>query len=314
MVQTGRIGDTILTTPMFPALKAAFPGALLHVLASAKGFSVLSHDPHVSKILVRHQGLPGLMLAALKARQEGYDLWIDPKDHASSESSFLARSSGAKQKIGFNGPGRVFDVSIPSDQDNLKLHAVDRNFQALASLEIPAGLRRPELYPEAGAAAEVDRALAGDAGPLAVVNISAGQPSRSWEEQSWSRVMDHLRTRGFKVALAFQPADAARAENFCRLVPGVMAIPSPTVHTAVALVRKARLVVTVDTAVVHMASAFDIPVVALYPDVDWNTRKFAPLSSLQKVVVSKDPGSLAGIPAEIVLKKIAEIIDQGGLV
>lgn len=299
----------ILTTPMFSALKERFPGSQLHVLASPKGVPIVRLNPHLSKVIVHRKGIAGLLGTLLAVRKERYDVWIDPKDHASSEGSIMARYSGAKQKIGFNKPGkRVFSTHIRSEQENFSLHAVERNLLALASIGCAVNTdRRPELFVSEDVESRTASIVEGRR-KIAVVNISAGQAARQWSAEGWNRVIGRCIEMNFDVAVTFQPADAGQAREFKRQFPDIIAADSPSIEFAVALVKRASLVVSVDTSIVHIASAFDIPIVALYPDVEWNLNKFKPLSSRQSVIVSSSPDSLLGISPDTVLSRIDGLI------
>ncbi|MFA6541419.1 MAG: glycosyltransferase family 9 protein [Bacteroidota bacterium] len=311
IVQIGRIGDMILTTPMFGALKERFPGSELHVLTSPKGFPVIRMNPHLSKIILHRKGIAGMLGTVLTVRKERYDVWIDPKDHGSSESSFLARYSGAKEKIGFNKAGKhVFTAAVPSEQENYSLHAVERNLLSLASLGCAVNnARRPELFVSAEVEIRTASIVQGKR-KIAVVNISAGQATRRWSTEGWSRVIERCLQRNFDVAVAFQPADERQAREFKQRFPDIIVADSPSIEYAVALVKRASLVVSVDTSIVHIASAFDIPIVALYPDVEWNLNKFKPLSTRQSVIVSSSPVSLLDISPDAVLSRIDGLTAQ----
>jgi ADP-heptose:LPS heptosyltransferase len=71
-----------------------------------------------------------------------------------------------------------------------------------------------------------------------------------------------------------------------------------------ALVPQVCLVVTPDTSVVHIASAFNVPQVALFPPVEWNLNKFRPLSDSSIVLQPKEGETIAAIPVEVVVKAI----------
>jgi ADP-heptose:LPS heptosyltransferase len=68
-----------------------------------------------------------------------------------------------------------------------------------------------------------------------------------------------------------------------------------------------NLVVTLDTSVVHIASAFDVPQIALFPDVEWNLKKFRPLSSLSVVVQPEKGEMVSTIPVERVIGEIEKL-------
>ncbi|MBL7999828.1 MAG: hypothetical protein JNL32_14475, partial [Candidatus Kapabacteria bacterium] len=51
---------------------------------------------------------------------------------------------------------------------------------------------------------------------------------------------------------------------------------------------RASIVVTVDSAPVHIASSFNVPCVALYDSTHWNRIKYAPRSDWNRMVIPKD--------------------------
>lgn len=309
IVQIGRIGDMVLTTPVFEALKERYPHAELHLLASPKGAPVIAHDPRIARIHLHRKGAAGLVSSILALRRERFDVWVDPKDHASTEGALLARWSGAPRRIGFNAEGsRAFTETVPSESENATLHATERNLLALRGLGIERrGVMRPSLYIEKNAEEAVERGLNGAAAP-AVVNISAGQATRRWKEEGWSAVIRFCFEKRMDVALAFQPSDADRAAAFKREFPRLIVPDSPGIGHAAALVKRAALVVTVDTAVVHLASAYDVPVVALYPNVAWNFAKFRPLSTRQEVLMSPEAESLLPVAADDVCDAVGRLM------
>jgi ADP-heptose:LPS heptosyltransferase len=68
-----------------------------------------------------------------------------------------------------------------------------------------------------------------------------------------------------------------------------------------AYIRHSNLLITPDTSAVHVASAFNVPVIALYPGVEWNFVSWQPLSDLKISLVSKTE-RINDISVEEVLK------------
>jgi heptosyltransferase-2 len=50
VVQLDHLGDAVLSSPMFPRLKAAFPSATIDVLASPSNREVFEADPHIDRV------------------------------------------------------------------------------------------------------------------------------------------------------------------------------------------------------------------------------------------------------------------------
>jgi ADP-heptose:LPS heptosyltransferase len=71
-------------------------------------------------------------------------------------------------------------------------------------------------------------------------------------------------------------------------------------------------VVTPDTSVVHIASAFNVPQVALFPPVEWNLHKFRPLSDRSVVLQPSEGAPLASIRTEDVIEAMENLLQLGG--
>lgn len=294
----------VLTTPMFRAITEHLPAAEIHVLTSPRGLSVIDNNPRIAKRHLHQKKLLVLPRLISRLRAEQFDVWIDPKDHPSGEGSFLASMSGASLKIGFNKPGqRVFAIQIPSAEENFERHAVQRNLLALAAL-LPGKAEllvpRPELFvdPECTVTLPLHTIL---------INISAGNPSRHWPSEHWSTVINACAQRAIPTALMFDPSDRETAKEIAARGGNSILLDTPTIHHAIAAVSGAACVLSSDTSIVHIAAAFNKPIVALYPRVDWNLKKFRPLSDTSIVVMPEEAQSFRDIPAARVIESLLNI-------
>ncbi|MDD5044350.1 MAG: glycosyltransferase family 9 protein [Candidatus Omnitrophica bacterium] len=101
-IRHDRIGDMVLSTPVFPALKRRFPSARIIVLASTRNKEIIASDPYVDEILLYNS----LGLFRRSCSQRKIDLAIDPFCTYGLKTAFLAYLSGAKFRIGFEKAGR----------------------------------------------------------------------------------------------------------------------------------------------------------------------------------------------------------------
>jgi len=104
MIQTAFLGDVILSTPVVRALKKVFPDSRLDVLTIPATRSIFQHNPFVNKIiefdkkpLVKKLGSFVGVLAALKTTN--YDLAFSLQ--SSLTSSFLMMLAGISERVGF---------------------------------------------------------------------------------------------------------------------------------------------------------------------------------------------------------------------
>jgi heptosyltransferase III len=319
VVQLGKIGDMVLTTPLFRAIHREFPEARIHVLLSRRGAPVVAENPRIEKIILYRKNPLRLISLFMRLRLARYDFLIDPKDHYSTESAILARVSRAAVKVGFNSQGRrknVFTRSLPGQEENFFLHAVERNLLPLGFLGIPPPSpsdKRPELFPSLSLLSKIRENYVLEGASIILLNLSTGDACRRWEAKKWAEVAEFCLERNFQVFLSFQPSDCALAEDIHTLLPETTLFRSDSIREVIALIPHVRLVVTPDTSIVHIASAFNIPQIALFPPVEWNLHKFKPLSDRAVVLQPPEGAAPATIRAGDVIEAMENLLqlDQG---
>jgi ADP-heptose:LPS heptosyltransferase len=108
-----------------------------------------------------------------------------------------------------------------------------------------------------------------------------------WDLDNWIDVINELR-KEYSIILTYKPADARYARIILNHTKDITHFPNLILNELIVLVKYAQLVVTPDTSLVHIASAFDKPLVALYSSNESNFKKFAPLSSLNIALRASD--------------------------
>jgi ADP-heptose:LPS heptosyltransferase len=316
--QPGRAGDFVLTTALFNAIKDFSPATHLTVIAGPRARELARYHPAVDKTLVFDRA--PLRFAGLLARLKltRFDLWIDPKPYWSRSSQVMAKLARASLKIGFNRGGTgPFDLELPS-APNPPVHFRD---QALASLAL-AGIPSPAaprislgLSPEAERWAQTQ--LSGSRRWTVFVNISAGSGSRVWPVEHWLELLPHLATHrptDFLLSSAPEDAGAARtlASEASRRGVHIHQLPPSGLLEIAALIKRTDLVLTVDTAIVHIASAFNRPLVALYLREHPVFTVFQPLSSHQEVVAAETGSPMRSISVASVAAAYRRLAGESG--
>lgn len=284
LVRLDHIGDLLMTTPAVHALKAQFPGASLHFLASPASRPVVESNPDIERTSVfsvpwydggRAQRFPlGEYVRLLRGlRRERYDAAIDFRGDIRVMFLFLLLS-GARQRVGFSGLGGEFLLtrSVPFSQER---HFAELNLALAGSLSgrplAEAG--RPFMAGNAGDASRVDALLA-ELGIAAAERLVAIQPAtiphwrlKRWPPGRFAALADALvRNEGARVILTGGPADretldqvAAAMEEKAHVVAGKASLTELG-----ELLKRCRLFVTNDTGPMHVAAAVGAPLVAVF--------------------------------------------------
>ncbi len=204
-----------------------------------------------------------------------YDIIIDPSLFDIPVHRLrLFRQIKAKSVLGFNKWPSIKHYSHSFDFDCQRWH-VTKTFELIADyLQLDTrGLDAYDLAVPGPIMQEVAQYLASLSGKAVVINIFAGHADRSLSQTQLAELLDKL--------LARHPGSAVilldhRREIRIPLPPEVVINPFNTLHHAMALIAQAELIISPDTSVVHMAAAWNKPLIAVYKDVLLNNRLWAP--------------------------------------
>lgn len=296
VLQTSFLGDMVLTTPLLERLAG---GGLVHVVATPANAALLANHPAVASVIVfdkrgADRGVGGLHRVAKRLRSVGAQRAFLAQ--GSSRTAALAWLAGIPERIGFEtSGGRLFTTRrVPYDRS---LHHAARLWQlanAVGDRSAPSSIR-PSLYPGAAeheaVAALLQAHAVRDDEPLVAL-----APGSVWATKRWPS-FDQLATdllaspalRDARIVVLGAAGDAPLARAIADAVaasggaPIVDATGTLALLGSAALLARCRVLVSNDSAPLHLASAMNTPTVALFgPTVP--SLGFGPLSNRQVVV------------------------------
>ncbi len=269
VIQTAFLGDVVLTTPLFRALRRRFPEARVDVLVTPAAAPLVEEDPHLDGVRVYDKHGGEALRAVGERLRGGYDAILAP--HRSHRTALLAWLSRAPLRVGFRDAGLSFlyhrRVHRPRER-----HEVDRNLELLRGLGLipePADRVLHVGYTEQEAG-EVDGVLR-EAGvekgePLVALAPGSVWPTKRWPAEGFGAVGRALARGGFRVVLLGGPADREVAARVAGAVgpAAVNAAGRTSLKALAAWMDRVRLLVTNDSAPLHVAAARGTPTVAVF--------------------------------------------------
>ncbi|MBS1519224.1 MAG: glycosyltransferase family 9 protein [Bacteroidetes bacterium] len=315
VVQIGKIGDMILTTPLFKRLREEFPDSKLTVLASEINNQIAVTDPSVSEVVIFKKNFSGLS-NLISLRNSKIDYWIDTKEMYSRTSGLLLKKMKPEKSFGYNSKDISFNVDLTEYRTGS--HAVDLNLSPLnyfsGTNEIFSGHTLPEIFIPSKDI-ETIKSRIGNSGSRKkiLINYSAGSGNRYIQPDIWINTLNNLSIGDdFVFYISGKKEDLQEMKNIIKEVGrhSVNFINTDSLFEFAGLIKLSDLVITPDTSAVHFCSAFDKPVIAFYPDVKWNFEKFKPLSKVSKVIFSDNGNDLAGIKTGSIIDSINKILPE----
>jgi heptosyltransferase II len=273
IVQTAFPGDVVLTLPLARRVKELNPGARVGFVVTPGAADLLANHPAIDDIILfdkrgSAQGLRGLRGLARRLRTSGYDVALVP--HRSVRSALLVRLAGIPRRIGFDrSAGRIFFTDVVRyDPDQ---HEVDRNLALLSRFGPPPEHPMvPELYPSSADMAEVDRRLRGwtlRGGSMIAVAPGSVWATKRWPAERFAGVVSGLIDRGWRIVLVGGTTDRELCSGIEKEVRSAACLNTAgelTLLQSAELIRRCELLISNDSAPVHLASAMRTPVIALF--------------------------------------------------
>jgi predicted lipopolysaccharide heptosyltransferase III len=293
LLQLKRIGDLILTTPVIETLRENFPGATLTLIVSRESAPLLPAIANVDRTFIVKRKLSDVKVFLAVWRNK-FDYCIDFTGN--DRSALLASLSRAKTRVTsewtrtqskFRGSAyNEFVADRVSD-----LHTVDFHLSLIEPLEIRDASATIKLHAPAAArekANEIRRSHKID-DPFVIFHPGSARIEKFWDAQRWAEVIDYTRSvLKFTPVLtsggsALEQRHIAEIKDRLSSTRGASQPPSlsygaPGSEAAAvvdlsgkidllaltALIEEARMIVTVDTATMHLAAAVQTPQVVLF--------------------------------------------------
>jgi heptosyltransferase-2 len=269
------VGDTVLAQPFMMRLHERHPGVVVDVLAPPSTAALLRRMSEVTDVIenpFRHGELKVFARRRLgldlKARR--YDAaFVLPNSLKSALPPFFA---AIPVRTGYRGEMRLGLLNDVRMLDEKRLPLMVERFAALADPPRTALVRplpRPRLRVDARARARAVERL-GLAGAAAVAAFCPGAeygPAKRWPAAHFAQLADALHAQGWRVWIFGAQGDREIGDEIVRLSAGgpIENLCGVTrLDEAIDLLSAARVVVTNDSGLMHVAAALDLPTVALY--------------------------------------------------
>ncbi|MEO1260725.1 MAG: glycosyltransferase family 9 protein [Bacteroidota bacterium] len=287
-IQTAFIGDVILATSLVEKWKSTYPASSVHFLLRKGNESILENNPHIEKIHVweKKSAKWSSYYSLIKMiRKEEYSHLFNL--HRFFSSGFLSFLSKAKYTSGFTKNPMSFFYSKKWEHkigtDENPIHEIERN-QKLISQFTEGQPSRPKLYPS-----ETDFDKVRILGPYITISPGSVWFTKQWPAGKWTALMDQI-NNNFKVFLLGGNNDIKLCNmlkiNSSNKQVEIRAGQLSLLQSA-ALMKGAAMNFVNDSAPLHLASAVDAPVTALFCST-LPSFGFTPLSEDAVVLETKE--------------------------
>ncbi len=281
----------ILATALIEQVAQAFPDARLDVLVQKSREVLLANNPRINQIIVLDKEKKVVSTIGLikKIRKNKYEKVINIHRHGTS--GLLTILSGANETIGFDAHplSRFFNRRVKHAFNGT--HEVERNYKLVQHF-IDSPVVNPKLYPTT-----TDFEKTKQSGPYITISPASVWETKRWPVSKWVELINAMPAE-VKVILLGGQSDKSLCLEISQRVTRSVDVKSGVYSflESAALMQGAVMNYTNDSAPVHMASAMNAPVTAIFCSTIPQFG-YGPLS--ENSIIAEHKGKLACRPCGI---------------
>ncbi|MBM3246865.1 MAG: glycosyltransferase family 9 protein, partial [Candidatus Omnitrophica bacterium] len=274
-ISLSNIGDAILTLPALDFLRQKFPESKITVMAGPRPKELFCGNPHIDRLIVydKRARLKEKIKLFRQLNKEKFDLVADLRN------SFFGAFLSARYRT---SPLRFVPKNIR--------HMKDRHLYRIRDTECRAQEAKKHLLsikPEDEAYIQkvLEENNIKKEDRIVVVAAGARSHIKRWAKEKFAELISSLiKEFGVRAVLVGDKDDIAINKYISEHMPQPLLdlTGKASLAQAAALLKRARLLITNDSAVLHLGSYLDIPIVALFGPTD--ELKYGPWSRTCAVV------------------------------
>ncbi|MFZ0455897.1 MAG: glycosyltransferase family 9 protein [Ignavibacteriaceae bacterium] len=324
-IRLNRIGDALVTTPLLHLIRKKL-NPRIFILADKKNYFAFANNPDIDGILIFKRGFKGIFEAINFIKKERIDTIVDLHDDISTTVSYIISMSRAKNKFGLEKENKNLYTKTIRKLDSRNTHVVTRLLEMakLFNLRIDNSINWIGYYPKYPSLKKAEdflkKSFEGE-NYLVGVNISAGSDARFWSVEKFKSLVEFLLNykrseimTGMNVLILSAPKDLNFAEEINKDFKNRFGKTKCSVFCSedfdefAAIISNLNLLFTPDTAAVHLAAAFHVPVFGIYVH-DTDDMIWSPYGVDFECVTTKD-SNLQNVEFNEVKNKFGDFLDK----
>ena len=318
-----RIGDMVITTPVFREIKLVYPHIKITVIASTANQDVLTNNPYVDNIITNHKNnLLSDLSSLLKLRKQKFDVCIEFDHSVIPHAIIRLKVIKPKKVISVKKDGRYgVDGSELLLYDFYTEKPSNAHFRDiwLATLK-PFGVKPKsnvyDLFITDTQQKQAQNFIKQYSSKFLVgINLEGAVKGKKIKfSELWQICQGlHKANNNIQVIILTTPGNLQSiyekvTESSLDYV--VTSYKTDTILDAAALISQLDLIITPDTSIVHIASAFNKPIVTIHENNQDSYQLFAPTSDINKTVFSPKKDTLEGYDVQKVIEYANQFINK----
>ena len=265
LLKTAAIGDTVLISGIIADLRKHFTSAQLILFTGKSNYEYAKSIKLIDEVISLPTSNP--FAAVRLTRKYQFNIFIDFGSWPRLDA-ILAFLSKSDRKIGFKTKGQYrhynYDVCI---EHSHQVHEFENYRNLIKSLGVPtASLPVVSVQDQ-----DID-IITGGLTPYMVIHPWPGGTKsylKEWPINNWVHVARYILNSGYYLFITGAPHEQAKTEEIINLIAMnenriVNTAGRLSLSETIALIKHTSMIVSVNTGIMHIAAALDVPLIALH--------------------------------------------------
>ncbi len=277
VIRLDGIGDVLLSTPVYEALKKKYPSAKITILVGVHTKGVIEMNPYIDNVFVLRNTwftaknrikFSEILSMLRKIRKEKFDMGIDLRGDI--RNVLLMFFGKVKIRIGYGITGGGFLLNKMSHYEK-NIHEVDKNLKLIEGLDCKVTNKRLQIYSSQADKENILNLLEGEHVSkdkiLLAVHMETGYPSKSWKKERFVQLLQQINKRDYgKIVLVGKGSDDIDFSYiYGRLkFDYINMIGKLSIGKLAVLLERCVVLISCDSGPVHVATAVGTPCIILF--------------------------------------------------
>jgi len=260
------LGDVVLTTPVYHNLKLSYPDSRISVAVKEKFADILQGNPYIDNLIILKDG-ESIFSLIKRIRSENFDVLIDL--HNKLRSVILRMFCGIPDVFVYrkNAISKYLYIKNSAKSSFTTKHTIEKYLDVLKEMGIHPTIQSPEIFVDDYFNYFCENYKIGQNDLLIGINPGSVWPTKKWLPERFAEVADWLTTHyGAKIVFIGANNDRDDVNKVLAKMKHqyIDLCGQTSLKELAAFISRCSLFITNDSGPMHIATAFQVPLVAIF--------------------------------------------------
>jgi heptosyltransferase-2 len=265
VIQTAFIGDLIMSTQIYKGLKSIDKNLEIDVVVAKQSQSILANNPHISTVIPFQKKstrtkIKDFVKIIRAGRKRNYDMAISLQ--MSLTSSLIMVLCGIPIRIG-SYRQKLLTHPVRFQKG---LHIIERNGMLLQAVKRMDFDLSTELFTSESDQKKIDKMIIHNSKYNIGIAPGSVRQTKMWPLKNFVHLIQHIK-KEYNIYLIGGPAETQISQEICAQIDQenvIDAVGKLSLLESAELISRMDLMLTNDSAPLHMANAMNVPVFAFF--------------------------------------------------